>query len=140
MVGAHLNDGNGGSSGHTRVYKYSSNSWSQLGSDINGEGAGDESGWDVSINDAGTRIAIGAANNDGNGSNSGHVRIFHYASDSNSWVQVQSDIDGENGSLSYRGFQIADLTDHSSFLEITYLLIWGDLPTPQQLKDLGSLK
>ena len=98
VVGAHLNDGNGGSSGHTRVYKYSSNSWSQLGSDINGEGAGDESGWDVSINDAGTRIAIGAANNDGNGSNSGHVRIFHYDSDSNSWVQVQSDIDGENGS------------------------------------------
>ncbi len=97
-VGAHLNDGNGGSSGHTRVYKYSSNSWSQLGSDINGEGAGDESGWDVSINDAGTRIAIGAGNNDGNGSNSGHVRIFHYDSDSNSWVQVQSDIDGENGS------------------------------------------
>ena len=98
VVGAHLNDGNGGSSGHTRVYKYSSNSWSQLGSDINGEGAGDESGWDVSINDAGNRIAIGAANNDGNGSNSGHVRIFHYDSDSNSWVQVQSDIDGENGS------------------------------------------
>jgi hypothetical protein len=97
VVGAHLNDANS-NAGHTRVYKYSSNSWSQLGSDIDGEGAGDESGWDVSINDAGTRIAIGAANNDGNGSNSGHVRVFHYASDSNSWVQVQSDIDGENGS------------------------------------------
>ena len=97
VVGAHLNDANN-NAGHTRVYKYSSNSWSQLGSDIDGEGGGDESGWDVSINDAGTRIAIGAANNDGNGSNSGHVRIFHYDSDSNSWVQVQSDIDGENGS------------------------------------------
>ena len=98
VVGAHLNDGNGGSSGHTRVYKYSSASWSQLGSDINGEGAGDESGWDVSINDAGTRIAIGAANNDGGGSNSGHVRIYDYSSGTSSWVQIQSDIDGENGS------------------------------------------
>ena len=98
MVGAHLNDGNGGSSGHTRVYKYSSGSWSQLGSDINGEGAGDESGWDVSINDEGNRIAIGAANNDGGGSNSGHVRIYDYSSDTSSWVQIQSDIDGENGS------------------------------------------
>ena len=97
VVGAHLNDANS-NAGHTRVYKYSSNSWSQLGSDIDGEGGGDESGWDVSINDAGTRIAIGAGNNDGGGSNSGHVRIFHYASDTNSWVQVQSDIDGENGS------------------------------------------
>ena len=98
VVGAHLNDGNGGSSGHTRVYKYSSGSWSQLGSDINGEGAGDESGWDVSINDEGNRIAIGAANNDGGGSNSGHVRIYDYSSDTSSWVQIQSDIDGENGS------------------------------------------
>tara|TARA_Y100001968_G_scaffold313660_1_gene338088 strand:+ start:2401 stop:3558 length:1158 start_codon:yes stop_codon:yes gene_type:complete len=44
-------------------------------------------------------------------------------------------IDGSKGSLSYRGFPITDLTAHSSFLEITYLLIWGNLPSPQQLKD-----
>ena len=41
-IGAALNDGNGGSSGHVRVYEYSGSSWSQLGSDIDGEAAGDE--------------------------------------------------------------------------------------------------
>ena len=36
-IGAHTNDGNGSNSGHVRVYQYSSGSWSQLGSDIDGE-------------------------------------------------------------------------------------------------------
>ena len=48
------------------------------------------------------------------------------------------DIDGINGNLSYRGYPIADLTAQSSFLEITYLLIWGNLPSPQQLKDFEA--
>ena len=45
------------------------------------------------------------------------------------------EIDGIKGNLSYRGYPIEELTAHSSFLEITYLLIWGDLPNPQQLRD-----
>ncbi len=45
------------------------------------------------------------------------------------------DIDGAKGNLSYRGYPIGDLTAQSSFLEITYLLIWGELPSPQQLRD-----
>ncbi len=45
------------------------------------------------------------------------------------------EIDGLKGNLSYRGYPIGELTLNSSFLEITYLLIWGDLPSPQQLRD-----
>ena len=45
------------------------------------------------------------------------------------------DIDGHAGCLSYRGYAVDDLATHCSFLETTYLLIWGQLPTPQQLRD-----
>ena len=44
------------------------------------------------------------------------------------------DIDGHEGKLSYRGYALDDLAAHCSFLETTYLLIWGELPTPQQLR------
>ena len=48
-IGAVGNDDGGSSSGHVRVYEYSSNTWSQLGQDIDGEAAGDDSGTSVSI-------------------------------------------------------------------------------------------
>jgi hypothetical protein len=48
----------------------------KLGNNINGEAIGDESGISVGINSLGNRIAIGGYKNDGNGSNSGHVRIY----------------------------------------------------------------
>ncbi len=44
-------------------------------------------------------------------------------------------IDGENGKLTYRGFDIFDLTKNSTFEETGYLLLFGDLPTAQQLQD-----
>ena len=44
-------------------------------------------------------------------------------------------IDGQKGELSYRGYPIEDLANQSTFLETTYLLIWGELPNPQQLRD-----
>lgn len=43
-------------------------------------------------------------------------------------------IDGEKGILRYRGYDIADLCGHSSFLEVAYLLIWGELPNAAQLE------
>ncbi|WP_213450523.1 citrate synthase [Rhizomonospora bruguierae] len=42
-------------------------------------------------------------------------------------------IDGDAGVLRYRGYPIEDLAGKSSFLETTYLLIYGELPTAQQL-------
>jgi len=44
-------------------------------------------------------------------------------------------IDGEKGILRYRGFPIEELAEHCSFLEVAYLLLWGELPTEQQLKE-----
>jgi hypothetical protein len=60
---------------------------------MDGEAAGDESGWAVSLSADGTRVAIGARFNDGTGPNAGHVRVFVY--NSSSWVQLGADIDGE---------------------------------------------
>ena len=81
------------SPGHVRVYEYSSGSWTQLGSDIDGEGASDESGAVVSLNSNGDRVAIGANGNDDAGTDAGHVRVYEYSS--GSWTQLGSDIDGE---------------------------------------------
>src|SRR6187402_1655638 len=39
-------------------------------------------------------------------------------------------IDGDAGILRYRGYPIEQLAEHSSFLEVAYLLINGELPTP----------
>lgn len=44
-------------------------------------------------------------------------------------------IDGENGKLIYRGYDILDLVKHSNFEETSYLLLFGDLPTKEQLDD-----
>ena len=92
-IGAYNNDGNGTNAGHVRVYEYSGGSWSRLGNDIDGEAANDYSGWSVSLDSDGDRVAIGAYNNDGNGSNAGHARIYSW--DGSSWNQLGSDIDGE---------------------------------------------
>ena len=92
-IGAWANDGTGTDAGHVRIYEYSS-SWSQLGSDIDGEAAVDHSGIAVSMNSDGDRVAIGASGNDGGpGTNAGHVRIYEYSS--SSWSQLGNDIDGE---------------------------------------------
>ena len=42
-------------------------------------------------------------------------------------------LDGENGILRYRGYPIEELAESTTFLEIAYLLIHGDLPTADQL-------
>ena len=41
-------------------------------------------------------------------------------------------LDGEEGVLRYRGYNIEDLAEKSSFLEVAYLLIYGELPTKEQ--------
>ena len=93
-IGASFNDGAVTDSGHVRVYEFQTNTWSQIGQDIDGEEASDESGYSVSLSADGSVVAIGAIRNNGNGLDSGHVRI--YQNQTNSWVQVGNDIDGEN--------------------------------------------
>jgi hypothetical protein len=97
-VGAPLNDGNGDNSGHVRIFQWtaeSTSSWTQMGADIEGESSGDRFGWSVSLSSNGKIVAIGALDNDGNGDNSGHVRIFQWAESISNWTQMGADIDGE---------------------------------------------
>jgi hypothetical protein len=75
-VGAIHNGGNGLGAGHVRLFEYVSNLWKPLGADINGEATHDECGKSVSLSSLGNRVAIGADFNDGNGAESGHVRVF----------------------------------------------------------------
>jgi citrate synthase len=42
-------------------------------------------------------------------------------------------LDGDNGVLQYRGYPIEQLAEHSTFLEVAYLLLHGELPNPSQL-------
>src|SRR5918995_975213 len=46
-------------------------------------------------------------------------------------------IDGENGKLIYRGYDILDLVSHSTFEETAYLLLFGELPSPDDLEDFS---
>ena len=47
-------------------------------------------------------------------------------------------LDGEEGILRYRGYSIEELADKANFLEVCYLLIFGELPTSVQLKDFET--
>jgi citrate synthase len=47
-------------------------------------------------------------------------------------------IDGDAGILRYRGYPIEQLAEHSTFLETSYLLIYGELPTAPQLADFDE--
>lgn len=47
-------------------------------------------------------------------------------------------IDGDEGILRYRGYDIQDLAKNSSFIEVAYLLIYGELPTPTELANFDD--
>ena len=71
------------------------NRFLKLGQDIDGEAAIDYSGWSVSMNAAGDRVAIGAWANDVDGTktDAGHVRVYELRS--GTWTQLGVDIEGE---------------------------------------------
>lgn len=66
--------------------------WTQLGNDIDGEFANNQSGYATSLNANGNVVAIGAPYNADNGSSSGHVRI--YENTEGTWQQKGNDING----------------------------------------------
>ncbi len=82
--------------GTTRVYERSGSTWTQVGTEIQGEASGDRAGSAVAINAAGTRIAIGAYLNDGTAPASGHVRVYDLVG--STWTQVGGDLDGDGNS------------------------------------------
>ena len=75
-IGASYNDDNGEYSGQVRLFENISGEWTQIGVDINGEGEGDYSGSSLSLSGDGSIVAIGAFSNDGNGLDSGHIRVY----------------------------------------------------------------
>ncbi len=79
--------------GQVRVYQWSGAAWQQLGGFIDGEEYNDYSGASISLSPDGNRLAIGAHGNDGNGLNSGHVRVYQWSG--TTWTQLGADIDGE---------------------------------------------
>ena len=48
-------------------------------------------------------------------------------------------IDGEEGILMYRGYPVEQLAEHSNFLEVSYLLLHGELPTAAQLEEFDHM-
>ena len=92
-----IGSNNNGGKGHVRVYKFSDleKRWIQVGQDIDGEVANDWSGYLVSLSSDGLTVAIGAPQNDGNGSDSGQVRVYKFSDSDKLWKQMGQDIDGE---------------------------------------------
>jgi citrate synthase len=67
----------------------------------------------------------------------GDADIFTYDPGFTSTASCESNltfIDGDKGILLYRGYPIEQLAKHSNFLEVCYLLLHGELPTPEQYK------
>jgi len=66
--------------------------------------------------------------------------IFTYDPGFTSTASCESDItfiDGDKGILLYRGYPIDQLAAHSTFLEVCYLLLYGELPNKKQLEDFA---
>ena len=79
--------------GHVRVFEYSGSDWAQLGQDVDGEAAGDQSGISVALSDDGNILVVGANANDGTGLDAGHVRVYKYGLAG--WKQIGVDLDAE---------------------------------------------
>ena len=77
--------------GYTSTYAQT-----QIGADIDGEAAYDNSGFSVSLSSDGTTVAIGAPYNNGSGTLAGSVRV--YKNVLGTWTQIGADIDGEAAS------------------------------------------
>jgi hypothetical protein len=105
-AGAYSNDGGGTDAGHVRVFDWSGSAWTQVGGDIEGEAAGDRSGWSIDLSSDGTRLAVGATSQFGD--DTGYVRV--YKEISGTWTQLGADIDGEADG-DYFGYSVALSSD-----------------------------
>ena len=65
----------------------------------------------------------------------GHVTLDSGYGNTGSCTSSITYLDGENGILRYRGYNIQELAENSEFLEVAYLLIYGELPTPSQYSE-----
>jgi hypothetical protein len=89
------------------LFVSASTSIDQLGADIDGEAADDQSGYSVSLSADGTIVAIGAY---GNRSYAGHVRVYEWNPSTSLWDQKGADIDGEAAN-DYSGWSVSLSSD-----------------------------
>ncbi|MCF6775960.1 DUF4347 domain-containing protein [Thiotrichales bacterium 19X7-9] len=113
-VSAINNDDNGSNSGHVRIYEFNGTAWVQLGGDIDGEAANDQSGRSISLSSDGNTIAIGAAQNSQVAIWAGHVRVYEY--NGTAWVQKGADLDGAT-LTELKGWSVS-LSDNGDILAI----------------------
>src|SRR5690554_77904 len=91
-IGAPFNDDGATDSGHVRVFENIAGTWTQIGNAIEGNAQWDESGTSVALSADGTIVAIGAPRHNGNGKDSGQVRVFENVQ--GTWTQIGNDIYG----------------------------------------------
>ena len=68
----------------------------------------------------------------------GHVTLDPGFVNTASCTSAITYIDGDAGILRYRGYPIEQLAEKATFLEVAYLLIYGELPTTDQLTDFKA--
>ena len=68
----------------------------------------------------------------------GCITIDHGFMNTGSCASGITFLDGELGILRYRGYPIEQLAEKSSFIEVSYLLVYGELPTAAQLKSFSQ--
>lgn len=71
-------------------------------------------------------------------SDSGYVTIDPGFKNTGATKSAITFLDGEKGILRYRGYSIEELADKSNFLEVAYLLIYGNLPAKEQYDDFAK--
>ncbi|MHC2990591.1 type II citrate synthase [Pontibacter sp. HJ8] len=71
-------------------------------------------------------------------SESGYVTLDSGYKNTGATTSAITFLDGEKGILSYRGYPIDQLAEKSNFVEVAYLLIYGALPTAQELEDFSN--
>ena len=111
-IGIPKSDISGANAGATKLFENTSGTWTQMGTTILGEGASDQSGFSVSLDNEGNKVAIGEPLNDDGGTtysnypNAGQARVFrYYAGD---WqTQVGVDLNGTINTIS-NGYSYGD--------------------------------
>ncbi len=69
---------------------------------------------------------------------SGYITLDDGYANTGSTISEITYIDGEKGILRYRGYPIEEIAERCEFTECAYLLIYGELPTPEQLEEFRA--
>jgi hypothetical protein len=98
--------------------------WTQIGDDLVGEADSDWFGRSIALSGDGSILAVGAPRNDGNGSNSGSVRVYQQNVDAgtSTWSQLGGNTDGSNADDLF-GYSVS-LSDDGTILAVG--AIWND--------------